>query len=812
MEKPKKDDFVPAKTVQVEQKNNAHIYNVLPPDHIRILDLFPGSEYDLIEVQLHVAPIADPGKYQALSYVCGSTTDDLRLILCNNHEFMITSNLFDALNRFRSPTETRRLWVDAICIHQGSISERSQQVRMMSQIYEGAEEVLVWLGKDNPKVNIKRAFEVMSTRADYRLQYMSLDQPSGSAPTILCIPDPDLYDVLAEVQQRFDPPTWPDDCDPSLRGMVEQLLQQSWVDFPRSQLLMYIGCRHLDHSTQGDASQDQNSILWIMPDWDADHVRRMANENFATFTDFLKEATKPAEMRLSDSEAGEVFCAINDLFGRPYFQRAWIVQEIILSRKATLVCGQHEGDLESFWHVFGLDRLQSTYMQNFYLDDFHFFEAQKNVQKIFTWARSMKTPSHLSHLSRLTFKGHTVFNQMAYIRSSGRNGRLRLIDIGHLLNNFRKQKSTDPRDQIFSLVGLLQRFSKRPGVLQWAESCVDYSLGVRDIYLSTAQHIAENNHERNRGDTTSFGGSCHILSFFEQTIGPPPEQLDLPTWVPNWSAEREGTVFNTRRIDETASLIPYDARVQGESLVVSGCIVDKVTFCSDILGCNEQMFQEVDLCYMLTERERKKKTPSVYGAFKAQFEGFWRTIIADNPIGTKPYTDHTHHFQEQDAVNEWLTQCQHNYRQVRCTWSDELESRPILGPTLARVQGHDEGHAPSAEDGKVQTLLRRLDKNRLLELLELDEPRWGSLEARMEMSKHILIKTEQGYFGLAPPSVQIGDTVALLAACSHPWYLRRQDQHYTIVGKAWVHGLMYKNDSFYQSDSFRKNRTQIELR
>lgn len=125
---------------------------------------------------------------------------------------------------------------------------------MMSQIYEGAEEVLVWLGKDNPEVNIKRAFEVMSTRADYRLQCMSLDQPSGSAPTILCIPDPDLYDVLAEVQQRFNPPTWPDDCDPSLRGMVEQLLQQSWVDFPRSQLLMYIGCRHLDHSTQGDGS------------------------------------------------------------------------------------------------------------------------------------------------------------------------------------------------------------------------------------------------------------------------------------------------------------------------------------------------------------------------------------------------------------------------------------------------------------------------------------------------------------------------------------------------------------------------------
>ncbi|KAJ5639760.1 uncharacterized protein N7484_007622 [Penicillium longicatenatum] len=217
MEQPKKDDTVHAKTVQAAQENNEHIYSTLPSHHIRVLDLLPGSELDLIEVQLHVVPVADPGAYKALSYMCGSTTDDLRLILCNGYEFMVTANLFEALTRFRDPSEAQRIWIDAICIHQGSISERSQQVRMMSQIYAGAEEVLVWLGEDSPEVNIKRAFEVVSTRTDYRLQCLSLDQPEGSAVALLYITDPDLFDLIDEVQQRFDPPKLPKDHPQAFR-------------------------------------------------------------------------------------------------------------------------------------------------------------------------------------------------------------------------------------------------------------------------------------------------------------------------------------------------------------------------------------------------------------------------------------------------------------------------------------------------------------------------------------------------------------------------------------------------------------------
>ena len=38
------------------------------------------------------------------------------------------------------------LWIDQICIDQGSTAEKGDQVAIMGEIYRGASEVLIWLG------------------------------------------------------------------------------------------------------------------------------------------------------------------------------------------------------------------------------------------------------------------------------------------------------------------------------------------------------------------------------------------------------------------------------------------------------------------------------------------------------------------------------------------------------------------------------------------------------------------------------------------------------------------------------------------
>lgn len=60
-------------------------------------------------------------------------------------EFDVTSNLEAALRALRSRGH-KKVWVDALCINQKDLTERSLQVLRMGIIYSKAKNVLVWLG------------------------------------------------------------------------------------------------------------------------------------------------------------------------------------------------------------------------------------------------------------------------------------------------------------------------------------------------------------------------------------------------------------------------------------------------------------------------------------------------------------------------------------------------------------------------------------------------------------------------------------------------------------------------------------------
>ncbi|KAI1866277.1 uncharacterized protein JN550_007665 [Neoarthrinium moseri] len=113
---------------------------------IRLLHLLPGVWDDQVSCELHVASLDDTPEYQALSYVWGSP-ETTKLILLHGCEVPVTTNLHAALRRLRLPTDTRVIWIDALCINQSLLDELSQQVSIMGEIYEGCQEVLMWLGE-----------------------------------------------------------------------------------------------------------------------------------------------------------------------------------------------------------------------------------------------------------------------------------------------------------------------------------------------------------------------------------------------------------------------------------------------------------------------------------------------------------------------------------------------------------------------------------------------------------------------------------------------------------------------------------------
>ena len=83
----------------------------------------------------------------------------------------------------------------------------------------------------------------------------------------------------------------------------------------------------------------------------------------------------------------------------------------------------------------------------------------------------------------------------------------------------------------------------------------------------------------------------------------------------------------------------------------------------------------------------------------------------------------------------------------------------------------------------------------LQDLSNQEEDPWWDTVALILISPRQFIKTNKGYFGLAPPGVQQGDFLSLISGYENPVYLRRMGDHYILTGVGWVHGLI---DEYYK--------------
>ncbi|KAF2106671.1 heterokaryon incompatibility protein-domain-containing protein, partial [Lophiotrema nucula] len=119
----------------------------LSTDTIRLLKVLPGPDNSTIECNLLHCTISELPSYTALSYSWDYS--GLKIgINCNGKSLWIAWNLWCFLAQFRKGVKSSRclLWIDAICINQKDVKERTHQVRQMRSIYSTAESVIVWLG------------------------------------------------------------------------------------------------------------------------------------------------------------------------------------------------------------------------------------------------------------------------------------------------------------------------------------------------------------------------------------------------------------------------------------------------------------------------------------------------------------------------------------------------------------------------------------------------------------------------------------------------------------------------------------------
>jgi hypothetical protein len=144
-------------------KNVEEKYQYTPLDRydpiarIRILKLEPSLDagaplrFSMQTVELDAAVHT----YDAISYAWGAPVFSKKGYSMSDSSFIpITESLDTVLRKFRLPLVARSLWVDAVCINQSDDQDKAQQIPAMRRIYQGALQVLVWLGGDEEEEKV----------------------------------------------------------------------------------------------------------------------------------------------------------------------------------------------------------------------------------------------------------------------------------------------------------------------------------------------------------------------------------------------------------------------------------------------------------------------------------------------------------------------------------------------------------------------------------------------------------------------------------------------------------------------------------
>ena len=192
----------------MEVYKNKNIRLIAGQRQIRLLKLLPGQSEDKIKCQLHTAWLAHKPCYECISYSWGTLPPEIT-IECNRVDFKVRPSLYSALCSLRYESEPRILWTDAICINQSDNAEKSDQVSLMTSIYEEAKSVIAWIGEET---------------TDSRLAIETIHKLCNAEPK----PGIGVFNTR-QMKELGIPPTFSFAYPALLTMLEEQYFSRSWV-------------------------------------------------------------------------------------------------------------------------------------------------------------------------------------------------------------------------------------------------------------------------------------------------------------------------------------------------------------------------------------------------------------------------------------------------------------------------------------------------------------------------------------------------------------------------------------------------------
>jgi hypothetical protein len=291
------------------------------------------------------------------------------------------------------------------------------------------------------------------------------------------------------------------------------------------------------------------------------------------------------------------------LVGRQWFERMWVIQEVVVASQVRITCGLHEIDWEDFLALFlGLVHYPRVFDSIRSLPD----EQRRLLQLIQTitliWIEYNHTPT------------------------------LRLIEILRVINS---HKVTDPKDRVYALLGLI-----RDEMVATVK--IDYNLDLRGVYIQTAKCCLSS---AQPFLTLSAASTSTLTAVSESSWGMTRCQ-GLPSWVPDFQFLDTSTPFTGHQYGFRASLDSHPSisfrSTNDEILVLHGLPIKRIRKVLSYQHHNPFLpppyplfIRWIIACHMLM------KEASPYPTGESIDEVSWRVMICDislNGLAARPAT------------------------------------------------------------------------------------------------------------------------------------------------------------------------------
>ncbi|KAI1305128.1 heterokaryon incompatibility protein-domain-containing protein [Xylaria venustula] len=755
-------------------------YSPLAAGEIRILVIHPGRNADdAIRCSLQHISLAAPCDYEALSYTWGDRKN-MKAVIVDGKGFMVRENAEAALHRLRSSNQDRRIWMDAICISQNDNAEKALQLPMMTQIYEKAQRVVIWLGEitEGAMLAIDRLKHTNQTfRANMHLWR------TGRKHGKLMLPIRNMFDSWQDAANRVNE---------FQNGEIRELMSRPW--WGRGWIVQEVIVGRRPVFLVGDEVFDWADLA----QWKK--RSRQVIAGFETASPFGLDT--PPEHEIFD----QFYQTLSDCRDK-WQEKNWDMPVLEL-----LYQFRHLGFANKRDRIYAF--LGITSLSN----ELNFKPNYNHSTKQVYTGFALALINHSGSLDVLNYKREwkDVRSPVKPICAFSMLDQAKYHDT---LANVVDSVGAKPRKAWARLPDGWERREKEKKAYyySWAERKEYPSSPFQGKPPSLSQHVGEQKicppGWKKKWDNQ---GRHRVFNSLQE----PPESVEtpilqkfkLPTWVPNWSKPThmdplpfldggKESRFYAGSKDKCRIL-----NTQNEDLLsLSGVKFDRIAKLADPWH-PENDFPPMSRkgISVLRNWEPLALTPvenCPYGGKKGRVEALWRTHLADAP-GSRA----------SPPEDRWLVECWYDrigWAMKRPTYED-LRGKGIwktawidteythvgqkMHNHLMDLLGSEFERRVGARELSSEELSTNLSKSIKKWFKAHDHKRYPDVARRIfKASGHrALYITEKGYMGLAPWNAKVGDVIAVLDGGKTPFLLRQipTSEMFKLVGETYVRGIM----------------------